>query len=59
MGITFKQTPEMFGLLHIAILILIAVISVFFFMLFWQEPIIRHVHTKTRIQNLFFITFLK
>lgn len=33
MGITFKQTPEMFGLLHIAILILITVISVIFFML--------------------------
>ena len=33
MGITFKQTPEMFGLLHIAILTLITVISVIFFML--------------------------
>ena len=33
MGITFEQTPEMFGALHIGILVLIIIVSVVFYML--------------------------
>ncbi|MBQ3385566.1 MAG: YwaF family protein [Erysipelotrichaceae bacterium] len=34
MGITFEQTPEMFGILHIGLLIAIALVSVIFFVAF-------------------------
>ncbi|MBR2701175.1 MAG: YwaF family protein [Erysipelotrichaceae bacterium] len=34
MGITFEQTPEMFGILHIGLLIAIALVSVIFFVSF-------------------------
>ena len=34
MGITFEQTPEMFGILHIRLLIAIALVSVIFFVSF-------------------------